>query len=205
MTPHVPSRKGPIDWEAARRRLAEAERAISSADELSADRAREVLESRARDLARVPPQAEAAENVVELLCFRLARERYALEARYVYEVFRLSALTALPHAPAFLMGITNLRGEIYPIIDLRLLFGVPVQGVSDLSRVVLIGADQPELGLLADEAQAVITLHEPELLEPPDSVAGIGRDFLRGVTADALIVLDGERLLQNEQLIINKD
>jgi hypothetical protein len=48
-------------------------------------------------------------------------------------------------------------------------------------------------------------LREPDLLEPPESVAGIGRDFLRGVTADALIVLDGERLLRDEQLIINQN
>jgi purine-binding chemotaxis protein CheW len=204
MKPRVPSRGGPIDWEAVRRRLAEAASANSSANPLPADRAREVLKRRARELARVPPQAEAG-AAVEVLCFRLAQERYALEARYVHEVFRLSALTPLPHAPAYLMGVTNLRGEIYPLIDLRRLFGVPVQGVSDLSRVVLIGVDGPELGLLADEAQAVITLREPDLLEPPESVAGIGRDFLRGVTADALIVLDGERLLRDEQLIINQD
>ena len=205
MSPRTPTRAAPVDWAAVRRRLQEAEQAMSLSDTLSAERAREVLERRARDLAQVPPAAERTGESISVLCFRLAQERYALESRYVYEVFRLSALTALPHAPAFLLGITNLRGEIYPLIDLRRLFGVPVQGVSDLSRVVLIGAAHPELGLLADEAQAVITVHEPELLEPPETVAGIGREFLRGVTEDALIVLDCERVLRNEALVFNVD
>jgi len=205
MSPRNPPRKAPVDWEAAHRRMEQAERALSGADSSPADRAREVLESRARELARVPADGESAGKTVEVLCFLLAREHYALELRYVHEVFRLSALTPLPHAPAFLMGITNLRGAIYPLVDLRRLFGVPVQGLSDLSRVVLIGAVQPELGILADEAQSVLTLREAELREPPATVAGIGREFLRGVTDDALIVLDGQRLLQHEQLIVNQD
>jgi purine-binding chemotaxis protein CheW len=205
MIPRIPTRKAPIDWEAARRRLTEAERAISAADAIPADRAREVLEDRARELARVPAGPEETGELIEVLCFLLAREHYALEVRYVHEVFRLSALTPLPRAPDFLMGITNLRGEIYPLIDLRRLFGVPVQGLTDLSRVVLIGAVHPELGILADEAQSVMTLRKPELLDPPESVAGIGREFLCGVTEDALIVLDGEKLLRHEQLMIDQD
>ena len=205
MNPRIPTRTAPIDWEAARRRLEQVQLNLSGADEMTADRAREILAERARELARVPAEPDLAGESIEVLCFLLAKERYALEVRYVHEVFRLSALTPLPRAPDFLLGITNLRGEIHPLIDLRRLFGVPVYGLTDLSRVVLIGAAHPELGILADEARAVVTLREPELREPPETVAGIGREFLRGVTEDALIVLDGERLLRNEQLTINQE
>ena len=119
-------------------------------------------------------------------------------------VARLGELTPVPGAPDFLVGITNRGGEILAVMDLRPFFGLAAKGLSDLSRVIVLSDDQAELGVLADAIDEVIPLRTDEVLEPPLTATGIGREYLRGVTADALIVLDGGVLLRDPRLCIDQ-
>jgi purine-binding chemotaxis protein CheW len=205
MKPTKPGRKQAIDWNQVRKRLAQATVATEAALRLAPERARELLEERARILARVPTQAALASEVLEVATFNLARETYAVETRFVREVVRLTTYTPVPGAPDFLVGIINLRGEILAVIDLRKVLQVPEQGLSDLSRVLVLGNDRAEFGIQADFVHEVRTLRLDEVLEPPGSVAGRGREYLRGVTSDALIVLDAAVLLQDRRLFIDHD
>ena len=83
----------------------------------SAFDATQILRARARVLARPRKQAPATETLLELLEFRLARERYAVEVRYVREVYPLKDLTPLPSTPPFVLGVVNVRGRILPVLD----------------------------------------------------------------------------------------
>ncbi len=83
-----------------------------------------MLDERARALARVPPAAPKASEVLEIATFALANEHYGVETRFVREVVRMADFTPLPGAPSFLVGVLNLRGEILALIDLRTFFGV---------------------------------------------------------------------------------
>jgi purine-binding chemotaxis protein CheW len=194
----------PIDWDEARRRLARAQAAAAATHSPSPERARAILEERARSLARPLPEAKARGEVLELLTFGLGRERYAIETRFVREVTRLSDLTPVPGAPSFILGITNVRGEVVPVVDVRKLFGVAEKGLTDLSRLVVLGTEATEFGLLADAVHDVERLPGSEALDAPESVAGIGREYLRAVTRDALVVLDGEALLEDERLVVGE-
>jgi purine-binding chemotaxis protein CheW len=194
-----------IDWQAIRERLARALAATEEAGRLTPERARAVLRERARALARVPAAADPGAATLEVVTFALAGEQYAIEARYVREVVRLTDCTPLPGAPPFLAGVINLRGDILAVIDLRGFLGVAGQGLSDLSRVLVLGEDRAEFGVLADAAHEVRALRADEVLPPPASVAGAGREFLRGVTGEALIVLDGGVLLRDGRLFIDQE
>ena len=194
-----------IDWEEVRRRLARAQAATEECIRFTPAKAREVLEQRARALSRVPVSAVRAGEVLEVIIFALANETYAIETRYVQEVVRFTDLTPLPGAPAFLAGVLNRRGEILGVMDLRTFLGISGQAVTDLSRVLVLGGERAEFGLLVDAAHEVRTLSLDELLEPPASVAGAGREYLRGVTQEALIVLNGAVLLQDERLFIDQE
>jgi purine-binding chemotaxis protein CheW len=196
-------KQGPAS-QPARERLARAIAGTEEALELSPERARAVMEERARALARVPTEAPHAALVLQLATFTLADERYAIETRYVREVVRLTDYTPVPGAPEFLVGVINLRGEILAVVDLRKLLGVEQRGVTDLSRVLVLGGERAEFGVLADMADEVLALRTEEVHEPPASVAGIGREYLRGVTAAALIVLDGGVLLEDGRLFIDQ-
>jgi len=192
------------DWEEMRRRLMRAVQATEGAQVLTPEQARTVLDERARLLARVPPQEVDAAAVWDIVTFALANERYALEAKHVREVVRIHDYTPVPGAPDFLVGLFNLRGEILAVIDLRKFLGVADGGVTDLSRILVMGGERAEFGVLADAVHEVATVRTAEVLEAPNTVVGIGRDYLRGVTADALIVLDGAVLLRDSRLFIDE-
>lgn len=191
----------PLDWQQVRRRLEQAAREDGS--RLSPERARAVLEERARLLARAPAQAPRAAEVVEVITFAVAGERYAVAARHVREVVRLSEPTPLPGAPAFLAGVINVRGEIVAVFDLRPLFGLAGGAEGGPSRVLLLGGERVEFGLLADAVHEVLPLRVEDVLPPPEAVAGAAREYLRGLTAEGLVVLDGARLLQDQRLVID--
>lgn len=192
------------DWQKARDRLARTAKALEEGDRLSPERARAVLEERARALARVPPQAPAAADVVEVLVLTLANERYAIETSHLREVLRFQEFTPLPQVPDFCIGITNLRGQILPLFDLRKFFGVAAQEATEHSRIVVLGGERGDMGLLADAVLEVARLRTDEVLEPPGSMAGAAREFVRGVTENALIVLDGGVLLKDPRLVIDQ-
>jgi len=199
-----PTQHREIDWQQIRRRLDRAVAATEEALRLSPERARAVMEERARALARVPAEAPRAAEVLQLVVFTLADERYGIETRYVREVTRLTDYTPVPGAPDFLVGVGNVRGEILAVIDLRKFLGVAPRGVTDLSCVLVLGGERAEFGVLADAADEVLVLRTDELHEPPATVAGIGREYLRGVTGEALIVLDGGVLLRDGRLFIDQ-
>src|SRR4051794_36714431 len=114
---------GDIDWQQVHARLARASAGTREALAPSAERVDAVLEDRARRLARPLAAAQPSGGLLDLLAFRLAGERYAVETRYVQEVVRLS-LTPIPGVPGAVAGVGNLRGEVLVVFDLRPLLGL---------------------------------------------------------------------------------
>ena len=163
-----------------------------------------ILRARAQALARLPARA-STESSLQLLEFRLARESYALETRHVREVYPLKNLTPLPCTPPFVLGIVNVRGRITPVIDIKKFFGLPDQGLTDLHRIILVRGDGIELGLLADVVVGVRTLPVDSLQASLPTLTGIRADYLKGVTADRLVVLDLERILADPKIIVHDE
>jgi purine-binding chemotaxis protein CheW len=160
--------------------------------------------ARARALARVPDRPPGPSEVLEVATFTLALERFAIETRYIARVVRLTEFTPVPGAPEFLGGILNLRGEILDLIDLRSLLGIAGSGLTDLSRIIVLGVDRNEFGIMVDAVQEVITLRVDQVFEAPPSGPGSGRLYLRGVTDDARMILDGAALIRDEGLYIDQ-
>jgi purine-binding chemotaxis protein CheW len=162
------------------------------------------MDERARLLARPPDPAEPG-DALGVMTFALGTERYAIETQYVREVARLGDISPVPGAPDFLRGVTNLRGEVLCLVDLRTFFDIPATGLTDRSRVVILGMERTELGILVDEAREIARLRPDDIVSPPESVAGVGREYLLGVTREALIVLNGAALLRDPRLYVNQD
>ena len=169
---------------------------------MSADgRVAGILRERAARLAR-PAQTPAPIYELELLEFRLASERYAVEMRFVTEVQPLRDLTPLPGTPPFVRGIANLRGRILPVYDLKKFFALPEQGITDLHRIIVVGGADFELGLLADVITGVRGLARAAL-SPLPVLSPVAAEYLKGVTAESLVVLDLERLLSDPRIVVN--
>lgn len=164
----------------------------------------EILRARARALARPPELAPEPATLVEVLEFRLAHERYAVETRYVREVSPLVDLTRVPCTPPFVIGVVNVRGRVVPVIDLKKLFDLPEQGLTDLHRVILLEGNGLELGLLADIIVDVRAVPAESVRTSVATLTGIREEYLRGVTEERVIVLDTRRILADPKLIVDE-
>lgn len=167
--------------------------------------ARHILRARAQALARPLEHFEVAESSLQLLEFRLARESYALETRHVREVYPLKNLTPVPCTPSFVLGIVNVRGRITPVIDIKKFFDLPDQGLTDLHSVILLRSNDLELGLMADVVVGVRTIPLDSLQPTLPTLTGIRADYLKGVTAQRLVVLDLDRLLADPKIIVQEE
>lgn len=164
-----------------------------------------ILRARARALARPRDNAVVANASLELLEFRLAHECYALETRHVREVYPLKSLTPVPCTPSFVRGIVNVRGRITPVIDIKKFFDLPDQGLTDLHCVILLRGNDLELGLLADVIVGVRTIPPGSLQPTLPTLTGIRAEYLKGVTAQRLVVLDLDRLLTDPKIIVQEE
>src|SRR5262249_33661806 len=149
--------------------------AFAEAIHPSPERVAEVLEARARSLARVPPRSLSAAEVIDVATFSVAGETYAIETRYVRRVVRPERCTPVPGALGSVRGVINLQGQILAVFDLLIVFGLSRSGSASLSNVIVIGDQRDELGLVAEEVHEVKALGISELLEPPGSLENIGR------------------------------
>lgn len=176
---------------------------MNSPDELDAA-ARAVLRARAQRLARAPA-TQSTDASVDVLEFGLASERYALLAGKVHDVQPLRELTPLPCTPPFLRGLVNIRGRLVPVIDLKKFFGLPERGITDLHRVLLLRNGEAEIGLLADTIEGVFALGTHGIQPPPATLAGIAAEYITGVTADRLVVLDADAIIGDPRLVIEEE
>lgn len=184
----------PVDWSAMRGRLAAARRAMEQSETLSHDAVERVLEERAAALARREDTAGASLRV-EIVEFTVSGERYALESTWIREVQPLRNLTPLADTPAYVRGIVNIRGQIMPVVDLARLFELPERGLGDLGRLLVLQSAAMEFGILAQSVAGTRMLDLSQLHESLPTLVGIRERYLKGVTADHLVVLDAPRLL----------
>jgi len=169
------------------------------------EKAAAVLRERARALARVPAPATAASAVLEVVEFSLGQENYAIEGCYVREVSPLKDLTPLPCTPPFIRGIVNVRGRILPVLDLKRFLDLPDKGITDLHCIIFVRDHDLELGLLADAIGRVGSVPVDGLASSLPTLTGIYERYMKGVTAERLIVLDIERILRDPKLIVHEE
>lgn len=198
-----PNEERAIDWAELRARLA----TITTEHEPAADpeRASRILEERARLLAR-PTERSSEQPQLSVVVFSAHGERYAIEIAYVRETVRSSGMTRLPGVPEWFVGVESVRGEIVAVVDLGRLFGVPSVALHDVpSWLIVIGEQESELALCCNEVSDVVALPRARIVPPPTGAMADGRRDMLGVTDDAIVVLDGARLLADERLFVEQD
>jgi purine-binding chemotaxis protein CheW len=186
-----------LDWAAAYARLAAAERSEAQTPE----QARAVLDARARELARRVTHEEPAGELLEVARFQIGGHAYALETRFVYEVLRGPELTPLPGAPALLRGLTLLRGEVLPVVELAPLFGRPPTGRG--TGVLLVGLHRPDLGLCVETVDEVTLLPRDALLPAPATLPAEAAALVSGIHREGFLLLEGEALLSDSRFIFD--
>jgi purine-binding chemotaxis protein CheW len=144
----------------------------------------------------------------QLVVFNLANEDYGVDIAAVDGIVKMQSITKVPHARSFVEGITNLRGEVLPVIDLRKCLGLPPSEATKDTRIVNVEVDGVRVGMVVDAVSEVLRVSE-ENVEPPsplvttvDSVfiTGIAKvDEGEGVSGRLIVLLDLAKVLNTEE------
>jgi purine-binding chemotaxis protein CheW len=172
----------------------------------------DILEERARALARRPAAEIAADEALHLITFRLGSEFYAVEIALVQEAQPLQRQnwSPVPCAPDFIIGAVKLRGRIYSVMDIGRFLGLPVRPLSDTAHILLVGGDnqggepEMELTILADSRPTAINIPRAEVHPPVATISLRGQKYVRGVTNEMLVILDLSRLLADDSIIVDE-
>lgn len=194
-----------IDWVELHRRLDASHGALERRLTPDPEEKRKILRARARLLA-AGGMAEATPTrlLLEVVEFVLGPEHYGIESCHIRDIHPLSEFTPLPCTPAFVLGLVNVRGQILSVIDIKKFFDLPEKGLSDLNKIIVIHSDHMELGILADAILGVRSLALEELQPALPTLTGIRAEYLKGITKDPMVVLDVEKILSDEKILVNE-
>lgn len=172
---------------------------VAPADAVDADGVRRILEERARQLARSSDD-DADTETAGLIVLAIGDERYGADMVAVQEIEPLQRLTPLPGTPAHWAGVVNLRGDMYPVLDLRRYLGLSGT-VADDPKVALVCDDGLSIGLMVDDVEEVRHVPVGDI-SPPVAHGGARAEVVRGVTSDMLSVLDLHALVCDQSLVV---
>ena len=145
---------------------------------------------------------ERQEETTQIIVFKLGEEEFGVDILQVREIEKLDqGITRVPKAP-FVEGVINLRGEIIPIVDLRVRFGLTVPELGLDSRVIIVEVGEALVGMLVDAVVEVLRIPVSAIEPPPPITKGVDSYYLAGVAKleDRLIVLlNLERTLSPEE------
>lgn len=147
-----------------------------------------------------------------MLTFSLDDVLYGVDVSQVREVKNFEGVTPVPYAPSYVKGVTNLRGEVIPVIDLRRRFGLP-EKKDDATNIMIIVQDKHPVGVMVDSVMEVLTLpkkdieanHDSLIVDKSESVLGVAKhdksliiliDFLKVVAKDAAAMKEDQRGFQ---------
>ena len=151
------------------------------------------------DSLEAAAEEEALKETPEThVTFYLADEIFTLPVTNVQEVVRVTGITRVPHAPFPVRGITTLRGQILPVVDLRLRLGLPETDTTELSRILVLQSRGRRIGLLVDRVREVVRLLPSQVQSPPADVMTEQSEYILGVYPYAeslLILLDLDKVL----------
>lgn len=151
-------------------------------------------------------------EATQYLTFKLDEESFALEISKVREVLDYTKVTKVPRTPEFMRGVINLRGNVVPVVDIKLKFNLKkVEKAVDTCIIIveiMIDEEHTVLGVLADSVEEVLEL-DPEQIEPAPKIGmRLNTEFIKGMgkrNNEFIIILDIDKIFSAEELTIVQD
>ncbi|GAA6121336.1 chemotaxis protein CheW [Acidovorax sp. FG27] len=144
----------------------------------------------------------------EYLTFRLDQEEYGIDILKVQEIRGYEPPTRIANAPAFIKGVTNLRGTIVPIVDMRLKFNCSRADYNSFTVVIILNLRNRVVGIVVDSVSDVMELAAENIRSAPDIDSAIDNSCILGlgsVNDRMLILLDIEKLMSNVDMGLMSD
>ncbi len=157
-------------------------------------------EEKVLELARTIDQASDSQSMEEehLVIFSLGKELYGVTIHAVESIIKLQAITQVPRTAAFILGVTNLRGTVVPVLDLRIRFNLAHNEDTANTRIVIVNSEGSKVGIVVDEVTEVLKVSRNTIQPPPPLSTTIESAFISGIARidDRLVILlDLEKVL----------
>lgn len=130
----------------------------------------------------------------QFIVIRLDNEQYGIDVRFVENIVRMQRITRVPKMPKYLVGIINLRGEVLPVMSLRIKMGLEKDVYEKKTRIIVMKTQtEGNLGVIVDEVREVVTLEDAQV-DKIDDLKLEGKTFVSGVgkreNGDLISLLD---------------
>lgn len=121
-------------------------------------------------------------EVFQYIVIRLGEEQYGIDIQYVENIVRMQNITRVPKVPAYLKGVINLRGEVIPVISIRLKMGLEESGPTRTTRIIILKTETAgNLGIVVDEVREVVTLREDSIERVSKEARDGKSSFINGI------------------------
>jgi len=98
-------------------------------------------------------------ETIQYIVIRLGEEQFGIDIRYIDNIVRMQHITRVPKVPAYLKGVINLRGEVIPVMSIRLKMNLPADEITRATRIIILKLEQQgNVGIIVDEVKEVVTL-----------------------------------------------
>lgn len=151
-----------------------------------------------------PYRTDQSDNKNKYLLFELNTAIFALENRFVREVLKLPAITHLPCCPSFVSGVINLRGQITSVLELSSLLDFSPSSSQQTGWAVVLASQVQEFAFRADSIPGIHLISPDEIYPLLAIFTGLGAKFALGLWKEQIVVLDGAKLLADEQLVVSE-
>lgn len=141
----------------------------------------------------------------EYLTFLLGTEEYGLEILKVQEIRGYDAVTQIANTPVYIKGVINLRGQIVPIVDLRIKFHLGKVEYDEFTVVIILHLAGRVIGIVVDGVSDVMALKEEQIRDVPSLVTSIDTKYIVGlatVESKMLILVDIEQLMSSDDMAL---
>ena len=139
------------------------------------------------------------------LSFTLGDEEYGIDILTVQEIRGYDAVTTIANMPDFIKGVTNLRGIIVPIVDMRIKFGLGDVIYNDMTVVIILNVADRVVGMVVDGVSDVISLNDSQIKDAPEFGAMLDTQYLKGlgvIDDRMLILIDIEHLMSSKEMAL---
>ncbi|CAM3918575.1 chemotaxis protein CheW [Rahnella bruchi] len=141
----------------------------------------------------------------EFLIFTLGDEEYGIDILKVQEIRGYDQVTRIANTPAFIKGVTNLRGVIVPILDLRVKFAQEDVIYNENTVVIVLNFENRVVGIVVDGVSDVLSLSQEQIRPAPEFAVTMSTEYLTGLGSlgdRMLILVDIEKLLSSEEMAL---
>ena len=143
-------------------------------------------------------EEEICEPLIRWVTFQLGDEIYGVLVKNVREILRINNISPVPGAPDYIVGITNIRGNVISVIDGRSRINQAPKDHTDLSRMIVMESEDDIVAVVVDRVADIIDLPESMLDSSPKLAKGESSKYISGVIShddDLIIILDSEKFI----------